>query len=191
MPEANVVVASGETEYRKHLKSTLMQCGYKLVGESDNMDATLRLYHRLIPRLIIADIDNIDFDVIGLLNVIEPVGETAIVILTSNIQQQLLSMAKESWILTPIMKPVNKQALIAYLEIAMANFERYQKLQSELNNLKDDLETRKLVDRAKNILMKKKKMTEAEAFRSIQKKSMDNSIPMKKVAESIIITNDF
>lgn len=187
MDSTRVVITAGANDYLKRLKQIFIQSGFVVVGESDNHAATLRLIQGRNPELIIVDKDSSDINIIDLIETVEADQLAALVVLTSYLQPELTEKAKESWFLSYIMKPVADPVLISSVEVALANFERFLKLEQEVEKLKNTLESRKIVEKAKGLLMKELDFTEDQAYKHIQKKSMDKCISMKKVAESIII----
>ena len=112
-----------------------------------------------------------------------------VVLLSAYSQRDLVQRARESGVVAYLVKPYREEELTPAIEVALARFGEYRDLQKQVNDLTEALETRKLVDRAKGILMDKQGLTEAEAFRKIQKMSMDNRKPMKEVAEAIILAH--
>ncbi len=109
--------------------------------------------------------------------------------LTAYSQQELIERAKEAGVVGYIIKPFRESDLAPAIEVAIARFAEFRALEKEVGDLKLALETRKLVDRAKGILMDTQGLTEAQAFRKIQKMSMNTRKPMKEVAEAIILAH--
>jgi len=112
-----------------------------------------------------------------------------VVLLTAYSQKDLIERAKEAGVVGYLVKPFRETDLAPAIELALARFAEFRALQDEVGNLTEALETRKKVEKAKGILMEKQGMTEAEAFRKIQKMSMNTRKPMKEVAEAIILAN--
>jgi response regulator NasT len=111
------------------------------------------------------------------------------VLLSAYGQRELVDRAREAGVVAYLVKPYREEELAPAIEVALARFREFQTLQKQVDDLQAALETRKLVDRAKGILMDKQGLSEAEAFRKIQKMSMDNRKPMKDVAEAIILAH--
>jgi len=111
------------------------------------------------------------------------------VLLSAYGQRELVERAREAGVVAYLVKPYREEELAPAIEVALARFREFQTLQKQVDDLQAALETRKLVDRAKGILMDKQGLSEAEAFRKIQKMSMDNRKPMKDVAEAIILAH--
>ena len=112
-----------------------------------------------------------------------------VVLLSAYSQRELVDRAREAGVTAYLVKPYREEDLTPAIEVALARFREFQELQKQVVDLQTALETRKLVDRAKGILMDKQGLSEAEAFRKIQKMSMDNRKPMKDVAEAIILAH--
>jgi len=112
-----------------------------------------------------------------------------VLLLTAYSQQDLVIRAKEAGVVGYIVKPFRESDLAPAIEVALARFKEFQALEREVEDLREALETRKLVDRAKGLLMDTQGLTEAEAFRRIQKMSMDTRRPMKEIAEAIILAH--
>jgi AmiR/NasT family two-component response regulator len=112
-----------------------------------------------------------------------------VVLLTAYSQRELIDRAKEAGVVGYLVKPFRETDLAPAIELAMARFSEFRALEEEVDNLAEALETRKKVERAKGILMDQQGMTETEAFRKIQKMSMNTRRPMKEVAEAIILAN--
>lgn len=186
MNAVKVVVASAESDYASKLVQLLSQTGYQVIKTSDNAGETLRTYHRIQPDLIVIDIDSVRINVRELLEIVDQEVVTSIIALTKSVLPELVEIEKECWYFSLVFKPENDRALISAIDIVVSNHERVQSLQREIQSLKDNLETRKLVERAKRILMEEKGLKENEAFRTIQKESMNTCLPMKAVAQRII-----
>jgi response regulator NasT len=182
-----LVVTAADENYRTKLKQLFVRSGYVIVGEGENFANTLRLIRSRKPDLIVIDGESPDINISELLDVIESDKIAPVVILTSKLQQHLVNKAKEIWFFSYVMKPVAGQVLLSAIEVALANFERILKMEQEIERLKNTLETRKVVDKAKGILMQQLQISEEEAYKHIRKKSMDKCVSMKEIAESIIL----
>ena len=185
-----MIVADDESIIRMDLREMLTNLGYLVVGEAGDGRSAVNLARELRPDVVIMDIkmpggiDGIDAAKILTEERIAPV-----VLLTAYSQRELVERAKEAGVVGYIVKPFRESDLVPAIEVALARFAEFQALEKEVGDLKEALETRKLVDRAKGILMDTQGLTEAEAFRRIQKMSMDTRKPMKEVAEAIILAH--
>jgi AmiR/NasT family two-component response regulator len=113
-----------------------------------------------------------------------------VLLLTAYSQEDLIERAREAGVVGYLVKPFRESNLAPAIEVTLARFEEFRAVQKEVDDLKEALETRKLVDRAKGILMDSQGLTEHEAFRRIQKMSMNTRRPMKEIAEAIVLTHD-
>ncbi|HIC93583.1 MAG TPA: response regulator [Anaerolineae bacterium] len=190
MERTRVIVADDESIIRMDLREMLTNLGYLVVGEAGDGRSAVNLARELRPDVVIMDIkmpggiDGIDAAKILTEERIAPV-----VLLTAYSQRELVERAKEAGVVGYIVKPFRESDLVPAIEVALARFAEFRALEKEVGNLKEALETRKLVDRAKGILMDTQGLTEAEAFRRIQKMSMNTRKPMKEVAEAIILAH--
>jgi response regulator NasT len=135
------------------------------------------------------DIKMPDMDGIEAAKVLTQERIAPVVLLSAYSQRELVDRAREAGVTAYLVKPYREEELTPAIEVALARFREFQELQKQVADLQQALETRKLVDRAKGILMDKQGLSEAEAFRKIQKMSMDNRKPMKEVAEAIILAH--
>ncbi|MGC8837557.1 MAG: ANTAR domain-containing response regulator [Anaerolineae bacterium] len=173
------------------LKEMLSNLGYLVVGEAPDARSAVNLARELRPDIVIMDIkfEGDDFDGIEAAKVLTAEKIAPVLLLTAFSQKELVERAKEASVSGYIVKPFRESDLGPAIEIALAQFEEFRALERQVGDLKLALETRKLVDRAKGILMDTQGLTEAEAFRRIQKMSMNTRKPMKEVAEAIILAH--
>ena len=181
-----VVIAEDEAVIRLDLKEILEEEGYEVVGETGRGDEAVELVRQKTPDLAILDIRMPGMD--GLAAAREIAGErrAAVLILTAFSQRNLIEEARDAGALAYLVKPFQTSELIPAIEVALGRFHELQALESENRNLEDQLETRRLVDRAKGILMDVHGMREGEAFRFIQQTAMRERQTMKQVARRII-----
>ncbi|HEX9117098.1 MAG TPA: ANTAR domain-containing protein, partial [Anaerolineae bacterium] len=130
-----------------------------------------------------------DMDGIDAAKVLTEERISPVVLLSAYSQRELVDRAREAGVTAYLVKPYREEDLTPAIEVALARFGEFRELEKQVTDLQTALETRKLVDRAKGILMDKQGLSEAEAFRKIQKMSMDNRKPMKDVAEAIILAH--
>jgi two-component system, response regulator PdtaR len=135
------------------------------------------------------DIKMPDMDGIEAAKILTEERISPVVLLSAYSQRQLVDRAREAGVTAYLVKPYREEDLTPAIEVALARFREFQELEKQVADLQQALETRKLVDRAKGILMDKQGLSEAEAFRKIQKMSMDNRKAMKEVAEAIILAH--
>lgn len=181
-----VVIAEDEAIIRLDLRETLEEEGYVVVGECGRGDQAVELVRSLKPDLAILDVKMPGIDGIEAARLINAEKICGILVLTAFSQREFVERARDAGALAYLVKPYQKSDLIPAMELAIGRFREMQALASDVASLEDQLATRKLVDRAKGMLMDGGGMKEAEAFAFIQKKAMSERTRMKDVAERII-----
>ena len=181
-----VVIAEDEAIIRLDLKETLEEEGYEVVGETGRGDEAVELVRKLQPDVAILDIKMPGLD--GLSAAREIAGErgAAVLILTAFSQRDLIERARDAGALAYLVKPFQKADLFPAIEVALGRFNELKDLHAQATSLEDQLETRKVVDRAKGQLMDKHGLSESEAFSFIQKHAMRNRTTMRLVAAQVI-----
>jgi response regulator NasT len=180
------VIAEDEALIRLDLKEMLEEDGYVVAGEAGDGETAVKLTESLKPDLVIMDIKMPGLDGISAAERITADHLAPVVILTAFSQRELVLRARDAGAMAFLVKPFTKADLVPAIEIAVSRFQEFSALESEVTNLKDRLEVRKLLDRAKGLLQAERDMTEAEAFRWIQKSSMDRRMTMRAVAEEVL-----
>jgi response regulator NasT len=180
-----IVVAEDEAIIRLDIVQTLGEAGFSVVGQAGDGAEAVRLAIELKPDLVLMDIKMPGTD--GL-QAAEALAEHKIpvVLLTAFSSPDLIDRASAAGVYNYVVKPFNPSNLIPALKIALSLHERMSQQIAELEGMTEKLETRKLVDRAKGLLTEKMKLNEPEAFRWIQKASMDRRLSMKQVALTVI-----
>lgn len=181
-----VVIAEDEAIIRLDLRETLEEEGYVVVGECGRGDQAVELVRSLKPDLAILDVKMPGIDGIEAARLINAEKICGILVLTAFSQREFVERARDAGALAYLVKPYQKSDLIPAMELAIGRFREMQALASDVASLEDQLATRKLVDRAKGMLMDGHGMKEAEAFAFIQKKAMSERTRMKDVADRII-----
>jgi response regulator NasT len=184
-----VVIAEDEALIRLDLKEMLEEPGqdaYVVVGEASDGDAAVKLAAELRPDLVIMDVKMPVLDGISAAEQISARRLAPVVILTAFSQRDLVQRASNAGAMAYLVKPFTKADLIPAIEIAVSRFAEVGALQNEVTNLRDRLEMRKLLDRAKGVLQAARGITEPEAFRWIQKTSMDRRMTMRALAQEIL-----
>jgi len=182
-----VIIADDESIIRMDLREMLTNLGYLVIGEVGDGRSAVNLARELRPDVVIMDIKMPDMDGIDAAKVLTEERVSPVLLLTAYSQQELIERAKNAGVVGYLVKPFRESDLSPAIEVAVARFAEFRSLEKEVGDLKLALETRKLVDRAKGILMDNQGMTESEAFRKIQKMSMNTRKPMQEVAEAIIL----
>jgi response regulator NasT len=185
-----VVLADDESIIRLDLKEMLMSLGYVVVGEAGDGRTAVNVAREVRPDLVIMDIKMPDLDGIDAARILTEENIAPVLLLTAYSQQDLVERAKDAGVVGYIVKPFRESDLAPAIEVALARYREYQSLQSNLNDAKEALETRKAVDRAKGLLMDTQGLKEAEAFRKIQRLSMNTRKTMREVAEAILLANE-
>jgi response regulator NasT len=186
VPATRVVIAEDEAIIRLDLKETLLEEGYEVVGETGRGDEAVQLVRDLAPDLAILDIKMPGLDGLAAAREISGDRTSAVLILTAFSQRDLIEQARDAGALAYLVKPFQRSELIPAVEVALGRFREIQALFDQNSSLEDQLETRKLVDRAKGLLMDEHGMSEADAFSWVQKRAMQDRKTMKAVAEEII-----
>jgi AmiR/NasT family two-component response regulator len=189
LERARVIIADDESIIRMDLREMLTNLGYLVVGEAGDGRDAVNLARELKPDVAVLDIKMPGMDGIEAARILTEEKIAPVVLLTAYSQRDLVERAKEAGVVGYITKPMRESDLTPAIEVAMARFAEFRALEKEVGDLKQALETRKLVDRAKGILIDTQGLTEAEAFRKIQKMSMNKRKPMKEVAEAIILAH--
>jgi AmiR/NasT family two-component response regulator len=189
LERTRVIVADDESLVRVDLREALTELGYLVVGEVGDGQSAVNMARELDPDVIVMDIKMPGIDGIEAARVLTQERIAPVVLLTAYSQKDLIERAKEAGVVGYLVKPFRETDLAPVIELALARFAEFRALQDEVGNLTEALETRKKVEKAKGILMDTQGMTEAEAFRKIQKMSMNTRKPMKDVAEAIILAN--
>jgi response regulator NasT len=181
-----VVIAEDEAIIRLDLKETLEEEGYEVVGETGRGDEAIDLVRNLEPDLAILDIKMPGLDGLAAAREISAEKKAAVLILTAFSQRDLIEQARDAGALAYLVKPFQKSELIPAVEVALGRFNEMRALADQNLSLAEQLETRKLVDRAKGRLMDNHGLSEADAFRFVQKTAMDTRTTLKTVAQQVI-----
>lgn len=182
----NIILADDEALIRLDIKEMLADAGHNVVGEADNGEDAVALTRSLVPDLVIMDVKMPQMDGLTASKIITDEHLSPVLLLTAYSQKDIVDKAKSSGVLGYLVKPVREEQLFPAMEIAISRFEEIKALGDELGLLKENLELRKLLDRAKGILMDAHGFTEKEAYRKLQQYSMNRRISIKELAEAVI-----
>ena len=181
-----VVIAEDEVLIRMDLAEMLSEEGYDVVGQAGDGEQAVAMALDLRPDIVIMDVK---MPVMDGITAAEQIGKERIcpvVMLTAFSQTELVERARDAGVMAYIVKPFTAGDVTPAIDIALSRWGEMKTLEAEVADLGDRLETRKAVDRAKGVLMTKLKITEADAFRWIQKTAMDRRMGMREVAEAVI-----
>jgi|SRR6266508_1096488 response regulator NasT len=181
-----VLIAEDEALIRLDLREMLQEEGYEVVGEAADGEQAVTLATELIPDLVICDVKMPKMDGITAAAQIASKRIAPVVILTAFSQRDLIERARDAGAMAYLVKPFQKRDLFPAIEMATSRFAEIRALESEVTNLRERLEARKLIERAKGVLMSEHRMSEPEAFRWIQRAAMDNRTSMRAVAELVL-----
>ena len=181
-----VLVVEDEALIRMALAEMLTEGGYVVAGEAGDGEQALELARRLHPDLVIMDIKMPKVDGIAAAAAIVDERIAPVVMLTAFSQRDLIERARDAGAMAYLVKPFQRHELVPAIELAVSRFAEKRALEDEVATLSERLETRKVVDRAKGLLMTRQQMTEPEAFRWIQRTAMDRRTTMKAVAEAVV-----
>ncbi len=181
-----VVIAEDEALIRMDLKEMLQDSGYDVVGEAGDGEEAVRLAEQMRPDLVVLDVKMPVLDGISAAERITSAHLAPVLMLTAFAQRELVERARDAGAMAYLVKPFQQADLVPAIEIAVSRHEQMAALEAEVADLADRLETRKLVDRAKAQLQRENGLSEADAFRWIQKSSMDLRISMRQVAETVL-----
>jgi len=190
LEQTRIVIADDEPITRQDIREMLNNLGYLVVGDVGDGRSAVNLARELRPDVVVMDIKMPDLDGIEAARILTQERIAPVLLLTAYHEKELVQRAKEAGVAAYIVKPFRESDLAPAIEVALARFNEFRTLQKEVNDLSEALETRKLVDRAKGILMDTHGLTESQAFRKIQKMSMDTRRPMKDIAQAIVITHE-
>jgi len=186
MEALRIIIADNESIIRMDLKEMLEEAGHTVIAEAPNGAKAVDLVREHKPDLVIMDIQMPEMDGITAAKIISNEKLAPVLLLTAFSQKDIVEKAKDSGVLAYLVKPVKEVNLFPAMEIALSRFREFAELEQELENVKNSLATRKILDRAKGILMDTYHLSETEAYRRIQQYSMSKRATIKEVAEAII-----
>jgi response regulator NasT len=183
-PATRILVAEDETLIRMDLVEMLTEAGYEVIAQATNGEEAIALANEHKPDLAILDVQMPVLDGISAAEKI--ISIAPVLMLTAFSQRELVDRARDAGVMAYVVKPFTISDLVPAIEIAISRHTQMRSLVEEVADLHDRLETRKVIDRAKGVLMKALNLTEPEAFSWIQRAAMDRRITMKEVALAVI-----
>jgi len=184
--QTRVVIAEDEAIIRLDLKEILEEEGYNVVGETGRGDEAVELVRQHGPDLAILDIKMPGLDGLSAAREIASERRAAVLILTAFSQRNLIEEARDAGALAYLVKPFQRSELIPAIEVALGRFKEMRALEQEVQVAEERLETRKVIDRAKGILMDRHGMKEQDAFSWLQRRAMSERVKLKEVGERVI-----
>ena len=185
-----IILAEDDAVIRLDLKEELERQGYLVVGQVGDGQSAVNLARELRPDLVIMDIRMPEMDGIAAAEILTREKLAPVLLLTAYSEDVLIERARNAGVVHYVTKPWRQIDLKPAIEIALSRFQEFRAIESKVKDLEQSLETRKYVERAKGVLMEKQHLTEQEAFRRIQKLSMNNRKSMREVAEAILLTEE-
>jgi response regulator NasT len=185
-----VLIAEDEALIRLDLSEMLAEEGFEVVGQAVDGEQAVTMATELRPDLVIMDVKMPVLDGISAAEQIGAERLCPVVMLTAFSQTELVERARDAGVMAYVVKPFTAADVTPAIDIALSRWSELKQLESEVADLGERLETRKAVDRAKGVLMTKLKISEADAFRWIQKTAMDRRMGMKEVADAVVAGMD-
>jgi response regulator NasT len=186
LPGHRVLIAEDEALIRLDLAEMLREEGYQVIAEAGDGESAIELARDLKPNLVIMDIKMPKVDGISAAAVIVKERIAPVVMLTAFSQRELIEQARDAGAMAYLVKPFARHELVPAIELSVSRYTEMQALEAEVATLNERLETRKVIDRAKGLLMTNHGMTEPQAFRWIQRTAMDRRSTMRVVADAIV-----
>jgi response regulator NasT len=189
MTDVHILIAEDEAIPRMGLREMLQDQGYVVVGEASEGKTAVELARQLKPDLVIMDIMMPEMDGIAASQLLSAERIAPVLLVTAYNDRELVERAKDAGVFSYVTKPFTEHQLVPQIELALARFREFQALVKEVGDARQALETRKVVERAKGVLMRTQNVDEAEAYRRIQRLSMNNRRSMREIAEAILLTS--
>lgn len=185
-----ILIAEDEALIRTDLAEMLAEQGYDVVGQASDGQQAVALAEQLRPDLAIFDIKMPVMDGLAAAEAVGTQRICPVIMLTAFSQKELVERARDAGVMAYVVKPFSASDVLPAIEVASSRWAELKALESEVADLGERLETRKAVEKAKGVLMKKLKISEAEAFRWIQKTAMDRRMGMREVADAVVAGMD-
>ena len=184
--QRRIIIADDESLIRLDLREMLISLEYDVIAEVGDGRTAVDLAKKLRPDLVIMDIKMPEVDGIAAAEVLTREKIAPVVLLTAYSDQALVERAKEAGVVGYVVKPFREAELMPVIEVAMARFDEFMSLERELGSMKEALESRKVVERAKGILMKERRMSEEAAYALLRKAAMNENRRISEVAQSVV-----
>jgi response regulator NasT len=181
-----IVIAETDAAYRRALKEAFRHADYLVVGETTDARSALQIIFQTEPQVVVMDPYLPGGEGIELTGIIQEHRVAPVVAISSHVQREIEDFARLPGVYGVLLKPLQAVTVQPVIESALANFDRAMKMEKELKDLHRELESRKIIEMAKGLLMERRNLTEREAYKYLQKVSMDRCLPLVKVARNII-----
>ncbi len=188
MESARILVAMNNVSSANKLRAVLNAVGYQVVDQVDNANDALRKLINLRPDLAVMEYDLSPQNSIEIAKIAIEDKLCDVILIASNEQKGSLEYLKAEYDLVVVAKPLHKETFLNTVDLVIKNRKKVLALEKKIEDLQETIETRKEVEQAKGHLMKNLNLTEEEAFRMIQKQSMNRGIKMKEIAKAINLT---
>jgi len=186
MEKARITVAYANEQAAEKIKYALQRNGYSVSENCTSGSETLRRVRTMEPDILLINFDMPDITGLEVATIVGNENLCSVILFVTNAQRDFCADLVEDYDITLFPKPINKFALFSTIDVVLHNRRRISKLENELFLLKRGLEDRKIIEQAKGILMRRKSISEAEAYRRIQKMSMDSRVAMRDIADKIL-----
>ena len=190
MSGTRILIAEDEVISRMDLREMLENLGYAVVGEAGDGAAAVNLARSLKPDLVLMDIKMPDMDGIAAAQTLGAERVAPVLLLTAYSDREFIDRAVDAGVMGYLVKPFAEAQLKPAIDVALERWREVRQLQQDLAQTQETLETRKLVERAKGVLMDSQGLKEADAFRRIQRLSMNSRKSMREVAEAILLAHE-
>ncbi|MGH7411141.1 MAG: ANTAR domain-containing response regulator [Candidatus Methylomirabilis sp.] len=190
MKTRSVVIIDDSLRPRGALGKALIKLGFTVAGEGASGSEAIRLAQELRPDVLFLAVGLPDMDGLSAAAQILEAHPLPIIILSSQLNPELIQRAKEAGVMAYLLKPLREEELLPAIELAVYHFEEFIALREENEDLKRTLEARKLIERAKGVLMERERISEQQAFARIQKASMNTRRPMVEIAQAILLVGE-
>lgn len=188
--QERVILVDPDTRGRTNIKGMLSQAEYLVIGEAEDGITALKMIRDRQPDLVLADVSLPGVNGLELARIVHDDRLAPVILISAVFGREMMARVREVRAAGFLPKPVDEVSLLTVVEVALAHYAEVLELEQKLVKMKEELDTRKVVERAKGILMSQFGLTEAEAFRRIQKQSMNRRLSMRAVAEAIILAHN-
>ena len=190
MGEQRIVLVARDATWRNNIKSILNRSGYYVVGEAGDGLTALKMIRSRQPELVIMEPLLPGMDGLEVARIVHEDKLAPVVLIATTSQAELVDKAKRANVFAFLVSPIEETTLVPTIELTITKYKELVKLEAQVAELKETLETRKIVERAKGILMEKHGLNEPEAFNRMRKQSMNKRVSMRVIADAIILANN-